>query len=1045
MKKVALFILLSWFSALSIFGQSPEDYFQQADAFYKIRKVDSSLILFRKVLDLTESVSNDTLWLKSFIKIANITSNEISPAAGDSLSSIAFQLAQEKSQGNKGVWWLAFRSKAYLKNNLYEFDSTIYYLNLAEKLNAVPNDNFPELNRFYAWAYLNKYDLNKASKYAQRGYGALKTQVTSDTIELINILTTLSAIYDYASKYDSSLIYARENLDLISGQYPNGHPNIGIAHDLIGSAYQNLRQFDKALYHRKMSEDIGYRSYLENNQTYWLGASWLNLGYLYQLMNESYLAKSYTKKSLDLVESTAGINSPQKILHLTHLAEIAIQENNTDEASRHIQEAIRVQKYNDQEDLGALMIIKNHQVDILWLQGKYSEAIKLCRELEDYFINNQLEISKQLSSVYKNWGLCLEDLGQYKEAIAQFNRALAIDTILYTSDTKQHVAIYNNLSRLHSRLGKVDAEELNMQILKSLRLDTTENVSIRNATPHEIIPEMVSNRLLELQAIQKTGVSINGALLELMSDYEYYLSKHLGWMSSDETVQEFIHTNKDIYTFAIEILLQSETNDPDELYTAFRWGDINRGSLLKLQANIQNEIYNTGVDTLATLKQQIRKKQQVFLENTGDNLDQLRQLDDAIADYKNYTTDLLISNPNAYYRNFALTQLPSEFINAHKPANKDIIQLSKLTDTWSVFIWNMDGISHFEVPHKQMDKNLSPYLPNKISNDRSSELYALLIKPIIDRTKSKKWIIIPEGELAYLNFELIKVRDENYLIEDYSISYANSISLLDYKSDHRRKKGVGTFAPGFFDNLKEVYFADTSYSQKDSTYGRLLKQPFMIDLAADLNRQYRSRTYIRQEATEGNVKRHAKDFNIVHFGTHSELDDQNPLHSKIILAKEQSDTFLNDGYLHTYEIYGMDIPADLAVLAACQTGSGLYKAGEGIISLAHAFQYAGCPSVVTSLWKIDEKTTSELLKRFYNYLAKNWDKSSALRQAKLDYLAEAPMALRAPYYWAGLILIGNEDPIRLNRQLPKSLTLVAALVAILLLGLGYTKIKGSNP
>ena len=120
---------------------------------------------------------------------------------------------------------------------------------------------------------------------------------------------------------------------------------------------------------------------------------------------------------------------------------------------------------------------------------------------------------------------------------------------------------------------------------------------------------------------------------------------------------------------------------------------------------------------------------------------------------------------------------------------------------------------------------------------------------------------------------------------------------------------------------------------------------------------------------------------------------------------------IEDGYLHIYEIYGQNLNAELAVLSACNSGKGKVESSDGIVSLTQAFTHAGCPSVLMTLWEVDEKSTSEILALFYDNLQNGQGKSEALRNAKLSFLENTSFQYQDPYYWAGLVVIGNDTPI----------------------------------
>src|SRR5699024_6516433 len=135
----------------------------------------------------------------------------------------------------------------------------------------------------------------------------------------------------------------------------------------------------------------------------------------------------------------------------------------------------------------------------------------------------------------------------------------------------------------------------------------------------------------------------------------------------------------------------------------------------------------------------------------------------------------------------------------------------------------------------------------------------------------------------------------------------------------------------------------------DSAWLYFIQQPFLIRLAQNLGKYHKTQNLLHMTATEDSFKKQANDYRVIHLGTHGIIDEHSPLFSRLIFAKDS----VEDGYLHTYEIYGQEMEADLAVLMACETGAGVYTTGEGVVSLAHAFTHAGCPAVLMSLWKID--------------------------------------------------------------------------------------------
>jgi CHAT domain-containing protein len=148
------------------------------------------------------------------------------------------------------------------------------------------------------------------------------------------------------------------------------------------------------------------------------------------------------------------------------------------------------------------------------------------------------------------------------------------------------------------------------------------------------------------------------------------------------------------------------------------------------------------------------------------------------------------------------------------------------------------------------------------------------------------------------------------------------------------------------------------------------------------------------------------NYRYVHFATHGVLDLEHPELSGIVLSRFDEKGRPQDGYLRLYDIYNLNLPAELVVLSACQTGAGKQIRGEGLIALTRGFMYAGAASVVASLWKVDDVATAELMKRFYQEMFINKKKpSAALRDAQLS-LAKTTR-WKSPYYWAGFVLQGE--------------------------------------
>ena len=159
-------------------------------------------------------------------------------------------------------------------------------------------------------------------------------------------------------------------------------------------------------------------------------------------------------------------------------------------------------------------------------------------------------------------------------------------------------------------------------------------------------------------------------------------------------------------------------------------------------------------------------------------------------------------------------------------------------------------------------------------------------------------------------------------------------------------------------------------------------------------------------ATKNDFLKLSNQFNILHLAMHTNINQVYPEFSSLNFYGE------TDNQLFISELYNEAFKANMVVLSACDTGNGFYENGEGVICLSRAFNYAGVPSTVMSLWKVDDEATAKIMTYFYQHLSEGETKDEALKNAKLDYLeiTEDPL-LKHPYYWSGFVVTGNTEAL----------------------------------
>jgi CHAT domain-containing protein/tetratricopeptide (TPR) repeat protein len=284
----------------------------------------------------------------------------------------------------------------------------------------------------------------------------------------------------------------------------------------------------------------------------------------------------------------------------------------------------------------------------------------------------------------------------------------------------------------------------------------------------------------------------------------------------------------------------------------------------------------------------------------------------------------------------------------------------------------------------------------------SRELYQLLIEPIANELQDIRTVcFVPDSFLWTLPFQALTTNRGNYLIEQYALYYAPSLSVLHEMNDRTRQR---------ITNGALIAFGNPVIGRDEKLNQDLCPLPEAETEVAEIAAAVRSKVkkvLIARDADEKSFKALAPAYATIHLATHGVLDNRDPLYSHLLLTKTEGD-IENDGSLEAREIMNMHLNADLAVLSACETGNGRISPGEGVIGMSWAFFVAGTRSMVVSQWRVNSASTSQLMKNFYQTLARQHNrrnKAQALKEASVRLCKDA--RYRHPFYWASFVLVGN--------------------------------------
>jgi CHAT domain-containing protein len=372
-----------------------------------------------------------------------------------------------------------------------------------------------------------------------------------------------------------------------------------------------------------------------------------------------------------------------------------------------------------------------------------------------------------------------------------------------------------------------------------------------------------------------------------------------------------------------------------------------------------------------------------------------------------------------------------------------------------------DSITAFELPGREgieklarrVHDELSVYFPDGIAEQRKdlAALSKMLLGPVLDRIAGKRLAIAADGALWYVPFAALPVtshdgsgREVSLIVEHEIVQVPSAAVLREMRRSHAgRPRPAGAVAlladPVFEATDVRLKTARASKAPSKPQPGAVIAQAGPLpssDVWSDVFGRLRQSTEgspferlpfsrieaetIAKEAPQRQVLlalgfQANRDvatgpdlagYRVVHFATHGLLDTQHPQLSGLVLSRVNEQGEPRDGFLRLHDIYQMRLQADLVVLSGCETALGKNLRGEGIVGLTHGFFHAGASQVLATLWPVLDRTTSELMRRFYHGMFHGGLRpAAALRQAQIAMSQEPRW--HSSFYWGAFVLQGD--------------------------------------
>ncbi|UCE08541.1 MAG: CHAT domain-containing protein, partial [bacterium] len=377
----------------------------------------------------------------------------------------------------------------------------------------------------------------------------------------------------------------------------------------------------------------------------------------------------------------------------------------------------------------------------------------------------------------------------------------------------------------------------------------------------------------------------------------------------------------------------------------------------------------------------------------------------------------------------------------------DGVQIVRLQVSPNSLTTSIDSLIY---PLHNVNQDSVRFIPFRATS--AYRLYQLLIQPAEKAiTLPKRLLIVPDLLMMNLPFELLIFKKpdkseytpsdfptyaDKFLLHRYSFAYAPSSSFLEVKSNPvSNKTKVLTFANPIGKISMPASYQDRLRSL---TGWRFTPLPYSDYEAKSIkNILSNIKTYRRANATKANFFREAPKHQIIHLATHGFVDLTFDAFSGLVFATDKDST--DDGLLMGYEISDLGLQCDLITLSACETGRGRVVAGEGVLGLPRLFLGSGVKTVLMTLWKVDDKFTSELMPKFYdNLFNQKLTKADALCEAKRTLISKKSQISNGvyyqhPFYWASFVLYGDPG---LNQGFSMlRIEFLAAIFSILILTL----------
>jgi CHAT domain-containing protein len=973
-----------------------------------------------------------------------------------------------QSDEAKNAWLQALKLAKDLASNDWRLEATIWndlgvlYRNLYEQQEA-RNSLGNALRIFEA----NSDRRGKASVYNNFGLSYTDTGEGDKAIELlqtalqirqlendkeneINTISNLAGAYDSLGEFHQALTLSETALQRWRELKKPGR--VAISLNNVAVFYEKLGRWQQAIdYYQEVLSSRGIPKGIE-------AATLLNIGDLYNKLNDSSRALENYEKSLTLQRELKDQGSEANVL--AHIGTVHISLNNLPEALKNLDQARQIAEDNPNLDIAriqAYTLIGIGEVYRRQGPGKLAEALKhfeAARKVAEAVGDRQQE-----SDSLQKLGETHQALADWPRARESYDKALTLrcklEDKLGEATTLYHIAsLKRDLNQLveaaatsaealelfEALRGSIISQQLRISYFETtqrcfeLYIDVKYQLYRIDNNDNHIAEALTANERAHarslVDALAETSQIISHGVSPGLLQKKQALAENLN--SKAEIRQALLNARE------VQQRAYNEGRQPAQLQTLTR----TENRLAPLDAVIKKLI--SDADDLKTQLHRESPRYAALTELQSLNLKQIQSelLDD---------NTLLLEYSLGERRSFAFVVTPTSIDTVELPRREEIeLMAQRLGAALTARNFSVNG----ETPGQRrarLDKANTEY------TEAASRLSQMVIEPVASLLGEKRILLVADEALQLIPFTLLQVplksnqpenstaaKTSRLLIEDHEIISLPSASVLavqrrELQGRKTAPNAVAVLANPVFDSSDpRIKTARRNGAGRSSTGKQSDPNGYTL-VVKDVKRLQESALRVRGSSTISwlaHSREEAKaiedvvpagqtmlaldfkanrttaispalsQYRIVHFATHGIMDPEHPELSSIVLSLVDENGVDQDGYLRLHEIYDLNLPAELVVISACESGVGKQFKGEGLITLTRGFMYAGAARVVASLWRVGDSATAALMAEFYKEMFSNEKKpAAALRAAQLTISKQKRW--RDPYFWAGFVIQGE--------------------------------------